>query len=206
MLTRKAIILTSFAFLLSSSSSSLALADTRDVVHDEATGTIAHSSSGQCVRTRWMNGSDVCADTPAAATGVEQRHAASLTREERIVYFDFNEAKLSPQMMERLDTISNVLRSDSQVKGARIVGYADRIGNPSYNEALSKKRADNVNKYLESKGLLNTQVADIRWLGSSVSATDCSSNMNKQALISCLQEDRRVEVEIDFAPDLRASK
>ncbi len=189
------------------SGKSFQVADARDVVHDEATGTIVRSSSGACVRTKWVNGYDMCAtDVVAPQVRTELHQAASLSREERTVYFGFNLASLSPEMRDRLDTLANALRSDSQVKGARIVGYADRIGNPAYNEKLSKKRAENVRKYLVARGIINTQVADTRWLGARAPATDCPSNLSRPELIDCLQKDRRVEVEIDYTPDQRAAR
>jgi len=194
---------------LEPASGSYQVADARDVVHDEASGTIARSSSGECVRTKWVNSYDVCSTevvVPAPQVRTEMREATSLSREERTVYFGFNLASLSPEMKERLDTLASTLRSDSQVKGARIVGYADRIGNPGYNEKLSKKRAENVRKYLVAKGLINTQVADTRWFGARVPATDCPSDMSRPELIDCLQKDRRVEVEIDYMPDQQASR
>jgi outer membrane protein OmpA-like peptidoglycan-associated protein len=177
------------------------LADARDVVLTESTGVFARSSNGQCVRTMWLTHHDACAEM---AQQTEMRSV--LSREERTVYFGFNQSSLSPQMKARLDTLANVLRSDRQVKGARIVGYADRIGNPSYNEKLSQRRAERVLKHLVDKGLLNAHVADTRWLGSSTSTTDCPGTMKRSELINCLQKDRRVEVEIDYAPDIRASR
>ncbi len=81
-------------------------------------------------------------------------------------------------MQQKLDTLANVLTSSDNVKGARIVGYADRIGNArSHNEKLSKKRAENVKNYLAAKGLINTRVAETRWLGSSMPSTDCANNL-----------------------------
>lgn len=190
--------------------SGAAHADTRDVVHDEASGTIARSSSGACIRTQWSNSSDVCATEVAAPAQQQVRtevhQAAALSREERTIYFGFNQASLSPEMKQRLETLSATLRSDSQVKGARIVGYADRIGNAGYNEKLSKKRAENTRQYLVSHGMINTNVADTRWFGATTPATDCSGKLKRPELIACLQPDRRVEVEIDFTPDVRAER
>lgn len=185
------------------------VADTHDVVHDAASGTIARSSSGACIRTQWSNGYDMCATevvAPKQVVHTEVHQAAALSREERTVYFGFNQASLSPEMKQRLDTLSSTLRSDSQVTGARIVGYADRIGNANYNEKLSKKRAENVRQYMVAHGLINTSVADTRWFGASTPATDCSDKLKRAELISCLQPDRRVEVEIDFTPDVHAER
>lgn len=172
------------------------VSDTHDVVHDEATGTIVHSTSGECVRTKWMNSTDLCGPTETRVA-----HALELSREERTVYFAFNKATLSPEMKQRLDTLAIKLKSEKSVKGARIVGYADRIGNPVYNEKLSKKRAESAKKYLISKGIINTEVADTRWLGATESVTNCPDTLKKPELITCLQGDRRVEVEIDYFPE-----
>ncbi|MFY9287420.1 MAG: OmpA family protein [Alphaproteobacteria bacterium] len=186
----------------------IVVADARDVVYSMGSGTVARSSSGECIRTKWMNGYDVCstAAAPAPVVKTQKQRSVSLSREERTVYFDFNKASLKPEMKERLNTLANVLRSDDQVRGARIVGYADRIGNPGYNEKLSKKRAESVRQYLVAKGIINTSVADTRWFGESEPATDCSDDLKRSELIECLQKDRRVEVEIDYVADVHASR
>jgi outer membrane protein OmpA-like peptidoglycan-associated protein len=189
-------------------------AESRDVVHNDY-GTVVHTElSGTCVRTKWMNPSDPCA--PAVAVPppepappqvqVQEQVRTVMSREDRTIYFGFNLASLTPEMQQRLDTLATNMRADSQVRGARIVGYADRIGNPSYNEQLSKKRAENVRKYLVSKGMINTQIADTRWYGEQNPATTCDSKLKRPELINCLQRDRRVEVELDFATDQRASR
>jgi len=175
--------------------------DRRDVVRDETTGTIVHSTSGACVRTQWMNCCDVCATQVATPRMLNRSTITTLSREERTVYFGFNQANLSPEMKQRLDTLALKLKSDNNVKGARIVGYADRIGSPGYNEMLSKKRAENARRYLVQRGIVNARVADTRWLGSSTSVTDCPDDLRRPELINCLQEDRRVEVEIDYFPE-----
>ncbi len=185
------------------------VADAREAVHDENGGIVRDESSGTCVRTKWMDNYDVCASEaikPEVEHKVEQQKRLILSREERTVYFPFNQASLSPEMQQRLDTLALTLKSDSQVSGARIVGYADRIGSADYNEKLSQLRAETVKEYLTNKGLLNTRVADTRWVGSQMPTTDCPSNLKRPDLINCLQNDRRVEVEIDYVADLRASR
>lgn len=187
----------------------IVLADAREVVRDSASGTVARTTNGQCVRTKWMTNHDECkteAALPPPPVEVRNRTAASLSREERTVYFGFNQASLSPGMKERLDSLADVLRSEKQVKGARIVGYADRIGDTVYNEKLSKKRAESVRNYLSGRGFINTSVADVRWLGERSPAAECEDDLPRPQLIDCLQQDRRVEVEIDFLPDVQASR
>lgn len=179
-----------------------AYADMREAVHSEQSGTIVRSTSGECVRTKWMTGNDACSTAavqpPAAPPIVQQQVITTIAREDRTVYFGFNQTALTPQMQGRLDTLATNLLNQQNVKGARIVGYADRIGNPQYNETLSKKRAQNVKNYLIARGVINTQVADTRWLGESEPATSCPNNLKRPVLIDCLQKDRRVEVEVDY--------
>lgn len=189
--------------LLLMSAGAASAGDARDVVHDETTGTVVHSSSGACVRTQWMSPDDVCApaDAPVAQVAPPPRRM-EISREERTVYFAFNQATLSPEMKQRLDSLATKLKSEKSVKGAHIVGYADRIGDPGYNEKLSKKRAEAAKGYLISKGIINTSVADTRWVGSADPVTTCPDKLKKPKLIDCLQGDRRVEVEIDYYPDV----
>lgn len=188
---------------LEPSTETYVVADLRDVVYDSS-GTVVRSTSGACVRTQWYNGYDVCGTDVAVAA--PRLHARVLSREERTAYFGFNQASLSPEMRERLDTLANELRSNDQVRGARIVGYADRIGNPVYNEKLSKRRAEAVRRYLVSRGIINARVADTRWFGERAPATECPDDLSRVELIDCLQKDRRVEVEIDYEPDVSASR
>ena len=183
------------------------VSDARDVVRSTSSGTIVRSTSGACVRTRWSNGYDVC-DTQAAAPPppVIQKKIVNFSREERTVYFGFNQASLLPQMKERLDTLATAMKSESNVRGAQIVGYADRLGNRDYNEKLSKKRAENVRQYMISRGIINTRVAETKWIGEDEPVTTCSDDLPRPQLIDCLQNDRRVEVEIEYMTEVQASR
>ncbi|MDX2027220.1 MAG: OmpA family protein [Alphaproteobacteria bacterium] len=183
---------------------SITRVDTRDVVYSAKSGTVVRSTSGACVRTQWSNNYDMCT-TEVALPRVERPATASRARAEQTVYFAFNQTSLSSEMKARLDALATRLKVDRNVRGARIVGYADRIGDPVYNEKLSKRRAESARRYLAAKGVINTEVADTRWLGESAPVTDCSGEMTRPELIECLQPDRRVEVEIDYNPNMPAS-
>ena len=165
----------------------------RDVVRDESNGSIVHSTSGACVRTKWVVDHDVCGTGPAMMS--------PLSKEDQTVYFGFNEASLSPDMIARLDSLADRLKSSGKVKAVRIVGFADRIGNAGYNEKLSKKRAENVRQYLVAKGLVTAKLARTRWVGSKDAKAKCADSLKRTELIDCLKTDRRVEVEVDYASD-----
>ena len=198
-------------------SSAHAYAEPREVVHAERNGTVVRSTDGECVRTKWMKDTDECASAVVQHKVVETQQivqkpapppaiVTTLSREDRTVYFGFNQASLSPQMQQRLDTLANVAGAQTNVRGAHVYGYADRIGNPSYNEKLSQKRAQAVRGYLAARGLLNAQAGETRWFGESEPATNCPDSLKRPQLIDCLQKDRRVEVEIDYATQTQATR
>jgi outer membrane protein OmpA-like peptidoglycan-associated protein len=181
------------AFLAAALTATTALAapDNRDTVHNTFGNTVV-DSFGKCVHTRWASTTDECA--PQAPKRV------ALSQEERTVYFDFNKATLDSEAIGKLNTLATALKSDKQVRQARIAGYADRIGKPAYNEKLSKKRAETVRRYLVSRGFINGRVADTRWYGESMPATNCPDTLTRPELIACLRHDRKVQVDIDYLP------
>jgi outer membrane protein OmpA-like peptidoglycan-associated protein len=130
----------------------------------------------------------------------------SLMQGERTAYFSFNDTTLTTETRQRLDALATGIKTHNGIRGARVVGFADRIGDPSYNEELSKKRAESVKDYLVSKGIVHASVADTRWFGDSLPATNCPDKLPKSELINCLQQDRRVEVEVDYATQIAAAQ
>jgi OOP family OmpA-OmpF porin len=172
---------------------SMASAETMD--KDSVYGTegqIVRATNGTCVRTKWDAGQDKCAARPVA------RSIDEFSQEERTVYFKFNRSALTKESMTRLNTLISALKADQSVKEAKIVGYADRIGTDTYNDKLSQKRAETVRDYLFAKGYTNARVTETRWVGEKEPSTNCPEDKNGANLISCLQNDRRVEVEVDL--------
>lgn len=190
---------TATAALVALAPSAYAATDNRDVVRD-VRGQAVVNSFGNCVRTKWAANGDPCGPTEARAPRqVAQR--ATIAQEDRTVYFGFNQSRLSDESKQKLRSLATTLKSQEDVKEARIIGFADRIGSPSYNEKLSKKRAEEAQRYLVSQGIVNARATEIRWLGESTPATQCADNLPRAQLIACLQKDRRVEVEIDYYPE-----
>lgn len=174
----------------------------QDVVRAQSNQSIVVNTFGNCVRTRWGVETDPCApEAPDEATPVRRVWA----EEERTIYFGFNQATLTPEARQKLDTLANTLKSEQDVKEAKIVGYADRIGSANYNQRLSQKRAEAVKNYIISRGFVNARVAETRWFGETTPVTSCPDTLSREALIACLQKDRRVEVEIEYQPELRAN-
>ena len=194
------LILLAVMALTGSVSPAYAEASDRDVVHDEV-GQVVRATNGTCVRTKWQTGKDPCAIRVVQTTVVEERRTRSVaefTQEERTTYFEFDRFALTPDAVTRLDTLVDALKADQSVKEARIVGYADRIGSLSYNEKLSQKRAETVRDYLFAKGYTNARVTETRWVGKTEPSTNCPAKQERSNLIACLQNDRRVQVEIEL--------
>ncbi|MEB0031229.1 OmpA family protein [Undibacterium sp. RTI2.1] len=106
--------------------------------------------------------------------------------------FGFDSAKLGmPQ--QKLDEIANVLNNNTQINDVVISGYTDRIGTTKYNMKLSQRRAEVVKAYLIDKGVAATRLT-AQGKGETNPVVQCTEK-NKAALITCLEQNRRVEVE-----------
>lgn len=181
---------------LSLSINSYAKADSSDshmVVHDER-GNVIKNTFANCARTQWASNDDEC----GAKTTVKTVKYHEFREEDRTAYFEFDKSELMNSEKDKLSTLADALKEMDDITGVSVVGYADRIGEEKYNEALSQRRAKVVEAYLKAHGYLNTTIAKTRWLGESVPVTKCEAGVGREELITCLQADRRVTVEIQY--------
>src|SRR5690606_32207113 len=86
------------------------------------------------------------------------------------------------------------LSGDDQVR-ISVVGHADRLGNASYNQGLSERRAATVRELLIQDGIPASSIT-ASGRGSSQPVTSCDAGLGRDALIECLRPDRRVEIEV----------
>ena len=94
---------------------------------------------------------DQCPNTPAGtrvgSMGCNCDYSMNLE-------FAFDSAKLSAGDMAKLDEIVPILTNPKvSYIGGTVDGYTDSVGSESYNAGLSKRRAEAVANYLESKGV-----------------------------------------------------
>ena len=68
------------------------------------------------------------------------------------IYFEFDKAYLRPESKITLDNIAGQLKKNPRIK-LEIRGHTDNIGDPSYNQKLSLKRADAVMEYFIKNGI-----------------------------------------------------
>jgi OmpA-OmpF porin, OOP family len=65
------------------------------------------------------------------------------------ITFEFGSARLRPESVETLRNLGNALNQELKDEKAFVIeGHTDRTGTRSYNDALSKHRADAVKEYL----------------------------------------------------------
>jgi len=109
--------------------------------------------------------------------------------------FDFNKATLRPEGKAALDELyTKVQRIKLEVLIA--VGHADRFGSDAYNQKLSEKRAESVKAYLVSKGLEKNRIyTEGKGKKNPVTKPEDCKGPKSAKVVSCLQPDRRVDVE-----------
>lgn len=112
--------------------------------------------------------------------------------------FDFGSANVKPAGRADLDKLASDLHGvDFDV--INITGHTDRIGRQAYNQKLSTQRAEAVGNYLVTTAGVPAAKMSAKGVDGSDPVTkpdDCIGKKITPALISCLQPDRRVEVEV----------
>jgi OmpA-OmpF porin, OOP family len=109
------------------------------------------------------------------------------------VNFDFDRYVIRPDARTKLDDLVGKLRNVT-LEVVIAVGHADRLGSDAYNMKLSVRRADSVKAYLVSKGITASRVYT-EGKGERQPVKECKGNAKTKELISCLEPNRRVELE-----------
>lgn len=108
--------------------------------------------------------------------------------------FEFDKYELTAEIKAKLDEIGEKLK-DAPYDRLIVHGYTDRIGTEEYNQQLSEKRAWAVAGYLMDKGVPPYKLTVVgRGKAAPLSTPDDCKGLKRDALIDCLQRDRRVEV------------
>jgi OmpA-OmpF porin, OOP family len=112
--------------------------------------------------------------------------------------FGFDRSALRPEGKTALDDFARQLQGTSY-DTITVSGHTDRLGTTAYNQTLSQQRADVVKEHLvATDGLRSARISAVG-KGEAEPTTqpeDCKGTKPTTTLISCLQPDRRVEVEV----------
>jgi len=73
------------------------------------------------------------------------------------VSFAFNSALIKPAFRSTLDKVSDILDRYSR-SHINIVGYTDSVGSATYNQGLSRRRAESVASYVERRGVQSSRI------------------------------------------------
>jgi OOP family OmpA-OmpF porin len=112
--------------------------------------------------------------------------------------FDFDKSVIKPAGRLDLDKLASDLRGVNY-DVITVIGNTDRIGSQAYNQKLSTRRAEAVSAYLVTSAGIPANKISTKGVGSSEPVTkpgDCVGTKATPALITCLQPDRRVDIEV----------
>lgn len=112
--------------------------------------------------------------------------------------FGFDAATVRPEGRAELDKFTGQLQG-TQFDRIVVEGHTDRKGSAEYNQTLSTERAESVKSYLVNTGKVDPAKISAVGKGESMpvtTAADCSDKLPRAQLITCLQPDRRVDVEV----------
>jgi OOP family OmpA-OmpF porin len=171
------------------------------VVTAAATGECVHTSSWK--PSEAIPGCDGFVEKlePAAAGPVVVATTAAPKRLEMVTLdartlFGFDQAELRPEAKLILDEMAQRLNSYPEITQVVISGYADRIGPEAYNEDLSRRRAQTVADYLSTRTDVNHTGIEVRAMGEADPLVECTNTGSFNALVECLQPNRRVTVDV----------
>lgn len=120
-----------------------------------------------------------------------------------VVHFDFGLGMVIDGK-QKLDRIVEQLKTWKKVESIQVTGHADRLnqtGVGEYNMKLSRRRAEFVRDYLVGQGIA-AELISTDAMGDTQPIVSCAkqrARKDREALISCLQPNRRVEIVVEGA-------
>jgi peptidoglycan-associated lipoprotein len=132
------------------------------------TGSVGDGSSGGADATGLTDGDSGDGIAMNALDTLEQEEG---TMSVRIVYFEFDSAKLTSESIEILETHGNFVAANGEVT-VRLEGHADERGSREYNIALGDRRAQSVRRVLLFQGASTDQVETVSYGEEQPAVTD----------------------------------
>ncbi|KMJ52952.1 MULTISPECIES: OmpA family protein [Vogesella] len=103
-----------------------------------------------------------------------------------------------------LDGVVAELKGDKYLKSVAIVGHTDYMGAEAYNQKLSERRANAVKDYLVAGGIPAEKITASGAGESQAKLTEqCSKIKARTQRIACLEPDRRFEVTVETAKEVK---
>lgn len=123
-------------------------------------------------------------DVPKTPEEIQREKYAELRRE-HVLYFDYDRSDIRPEFAEMLEAHAAFL-VENQSTQVIIEGHADERGTPEYNIALSERRGKAVQRYLQSLGVLSSQMEVVPYGEEKLldsAATDAAHAKNRRAVL-----------------------
>ncbi|WP_168791858.1 OmpA family protein [Paraburkholderia aromaticivorans] len=147
----------------------------------------------QCKQAMQMPASaPVAASAPVFPSAANSPRRITLKADSLFRFDGGDDAAILPAGKRQLDDVANRLKTTPSMRELRITGYADRLGDKSYNLGLSMQRARTVERYLQTRGVRLPMTAHGK--GSANPLVDCRQS-RRDVLLRCLAPNRRVEIE-----------
>ena len=103
-----------------------------------------------------------------------------------------------------LDGVVAELKGDKYLKSVAIVGHTDSMGSEAYNQKLSERRANAVKDYLVAGGIPAEKITASGAGESQAKMTEqCSKIKARNQRIACMEPDRRFEVTVETAKEVK---
>lgn len=107
--------------------------------------------------------------------------------------FGFDKIQMQEGAKPLLDAVVVQLKAHPEFELVMVTGHTDRIGSKQYNQELSEQRANQVKDYLVAAGIDSARLKS-EGKGETEPKVSCSG-IRGDALIECLQPNRRVIIE-----------
>lgn len=130
------------------------------------------------------------------SVGNQNTERFSLSADALFVFDKSGAGDMNAEGKARLDELAEKIKQFDRLKAIRITGHTDRLGDAGYNQILSERRAETVRRYLIQRGV-PAGIMSAQGEGERRPVESCSNALGRTELVSCLQPNRRVEVEVD---------
>ncbi|TPG18961.1 OmpA family protein [Variovorax guangxiensis] len=102
---------------------------------------------------------------------------------------------LLPEGRRKIEALATDIRQSGDKASITVIGHTDRLGSDDYNNALSLERANTVRGLLVQQGVAGTAIR-AAGAGKQQPVVQCAGTAATPELVSCLQPNRRVEIEV----------
>ena len=181
----------------------------------QGSGEVVRNNYGECWENTYLNKAEnglvECGDrapeTAPAAPMVQPQYRTETVSLNSNFLFGFDKDVLRAEAQDNLKVLAQRL-GQTNVQSVRVEGHTDFMGSEKYNQALSERRANVVANYLVGNGVPASKTSAVGLGESQAQMTQvCEAEVAKlgakaskakkrEALIACIEPDRRVDVKI----------